>query len=575
MPQMIKSIKEIEFVPRGKVFASPHDWRDEFIYFLLVDRFDDNNPATPAYDPAGPLKGRDPRQGGIFQGGNLKGVTRRLDYIRNLGCTTIWLSPIFKNRQEKADSYHGYGVQNFLEIDARFGTLEDLQNLIQNAHAKGMHVIQDIILNHTGDNWAYPGDLPYYYSSEAQYPFDFGFWREADPAYGIQENDAVWPIEFQNPEYYKRRGQITNWFDYREAIDGDFLSLKELDIRKEEVMDKLIKVYKYWISVADIDGFRIDTVKHMEDSAAAIFCNAIREYTKRIGKDNFFLFGEIVADDATIERYIGTNTRIEGTNERFPSLDAALDFPLYFVLEEIIKGLPNSNPSVLRDRYERFTTLYEDHGLASSYFVSFVDNHDQMARPYRRFMNQNPFTNQMVMAIGYLLTSHGIPCIYYGSEQGFNGGGDNDGYIRECMFGGKWGAFDTTGCHFFNPNHEIYRKISAIAKIRSAESALRYGRLYFREISEDGNIFYFPGDNNCSLAYSKILDTDEIAIALNITPNTRQDCITVDRHLTPIGSTMVDLLNPERKFNVEDNCGRAFVRVPLGKHQMSILKKHD
>ena len=332
-------------------------------------------------------KGRDQEQGKVFQGGNLKGIIRRLDYIKGLGANAIWLSPVFKNRQEMNNSYHGYGIQDFLEVDPRFGDKKDLQDLVKGAHARGIYVILDIVLNHTGDNWMYPGGYPYYYWKEAPGPFDFGSWREMDPTVGLQENDAIWPLELQNPDCYKRKGEITDWNDPDQAVNGDFLSFKELDINKQCVLDTLIKAYKYWVATADMDGFRVDTVKHMESSSTAIFCNAVREYAKSIGKHNFFIFGEIVADDQTIQHYIGRNSRIEGTTERFPSLDAALDFPLYFILEEVIKGF--ASPSLLRDRYERFRTQYADHGDASRYFVTFVDNHDQMHRPYRRFMHQN------------------------------------------------------------------------------------------------------------------------------------------------------------------------------------------
>ena len=570
MSSKVKSVNESDFTPQGEVFPSPSDWRDQFIYFLLVDRFDNNQTNIPPYDPTSAPRDRDPRQGRLFQGGNLKGIIHRLDYIRNLGCTAIWLSPIFKNRQEKDDTYHGYGIQNFLEVDKRFGTMEDLQELIRQAHARGMYVILDIIINHTGDNWAYPGDYPYYYWKGAPAPFDFGFWREVDSAPGFQEDDAVWPRELQHPECYKRRGQIRNWSDPDEAINGDFVSLKELDITQTNVLDALIKVYKYWIAIADIDGFRVDTVKHLENSATALFCNAVREYAKRIGKHNFFIFGEVVGDDLTLQRYIGRNSRIEGTNERFPSLDACLDFPLYFILEEVIKG--SINPSHLRDRYERFKTLYADHGEAARYFVTFVDNHDQMSRPYRRFMHNNPYPQQTVLAIGYLLTGQGIPCIYYGTEQGFDGGGDNDCYVRECMFGGKWGAFDTTGAHFFDEQHRIYQGIKSIARIRAQEPALRYGRQYFREISEDGNLFGHPATGRCTLAFSRILDTVEVVVLLNLDAYERQDCITVDRNLTPPGSKMIDVLNGGPPITVEESYGRAYVRVKLNGHQMAMLK---
>ena len=567
----VRSVKELDFTPQAEVFPSPRDWRDVFIYFLLVDRFDNNQEDLPAYDPVSTPKGRDPEQGKVFQGGNLKGVIRRLDYIRGLGANAIWLSPVFKNRQEKNDTYHGYGIQDFLEVDPRFGTKEDLQELIRQAHAKRMYVILDIILNHTGDNWAYPGDHPYYFWKDASVPFDFGFWREVDPAPGFQEDDAVWPKELQQPDCYKRRGQIRNWSDPEEAINGDFLSLKELDITHSTVLGTLINAYKYWIATTDLDGFRVDTVKHMESSDTAIFCNAVREYAKRIGKQNFFVFGEIVGDDLTIQSYIGRNSRIEGTNERFPSLDAALDFPLYFVLEEVIKGFVN--PSALRERYERFKTLYADHGEAGRYFVTFVDNHDQMARPYRRFLHQNPFTEQMVLAIGYLLTSQGVPCLYYGSEQGFDGGGDSDRYVRECMFGGGWGAFESTGHHVFDPNRPTYQSIAKISAIREREPALRYGRQYFREISGDRVDFGHPLDGRCTLAYSRILDSTEILVALNLDTNSRNDFVTVDANLSLAGEKLVNLLAPEQQVTVEQRGQRHATRVPLDGHEMVILKR--
>ena len=570
MAERIISVEQLDFTPSGEVFSSPRDWRDVVIYFLLVDRFDNNQENLPSYDPNTTPIGREQGQGGLFQGGNLSGIIRRLDYLRGLGANGIWLSPVLKNRTEKEDTYHGYGIQDYLEVDPRFGSKEDFQELVRQAHARGMYVIMDIIINHTGDNWAYPGDYPYYFWKEAPGPFSFGSFREVTPEAGFQENDAVWPQELQDPDAYKRRGQIQDWNDPDQAINGDFLSLKELEINNSTVLDTLIKAYKYWIALTDIDGFRVDTVKHMESSATAIFCNAVREYSKSIGKDKFFIFGEIVGDDLTIERYIGRNSRIPGTNERFPSLDAALDFPLYFVLEEVIKGF--LNPSYLRERYERFKSLYSDHGEAGRYFVTFLDNHDQMSRPYRRFMYRNPHQRQAVLAMGFLLTSQGIPCIYYGTEQGFDGGGDNDSYVRECMFGGKWGGFETTGHHFFNPAHLNYRGIAEIAAIRSREPALRFGRQYFREVSGNGVDFGYPIDGNCTLAYSRILDTTEILIALNLEKTPREDLITVDARLNGEGTTMVNLLDTSERATVERHTQRHAVRLRLDGHQIGIFK---
>ncbi len=568
MPTAFHSANELSFQPRLPLHPSPADWRDQFIYFLLVDRFDNNNPSVPPYSASDGAPAADAGHRHHFQGGNLRGLARRLDYIEGLGCTAVWLSPILKNRPDSADSYHGYGIQDYLQVDPRFGTLEDLQHLAREAHARGMYVILDVVLNHSGDVWGYPGDHPYYYYQDTS--FSFGFWREADPAAGLQDDDAVWPQELQTPEAFKRRGQIRNWYDATEARNGDFLSLKELDLPRPEVLDTLIKVYKYWIAAADLDGFRIDTVKHMEDSATAIFCNAIREYAQRIGKHNFFLFGEIVADDDTIQRYLGRNARIEGTRERFPSLDAALDFPLYFLLEDVLKGF--ASPALLRARYDALHEHYADHGAAGRYFVTFIDNHDQMARPYRRFMHHNPYPQQAVLALAYLLTSQGVPCIYYGTEQGFDGGGGDDSHVRECMFGGAWGAFGSSGRHFFNREHDIYRGIAAVAATRSREPALRYGRQYFREISVNGSNFAHPRDDHCTLAYSRILDTEEVLVALNLEATPRADYLTVDRRLSAPGQVMHDLLDPERRHTVEEHQGRAHVRVALAGHGMAILR---
>lgn len=568
MTTRLDSVSKLDFSPATRLQPSPADWRDQFIYFLLVDRFDNNASDLSAYRPGETIAARQPGAGHYFQGGNLKGITRRLDYLQGLGCTALWLSPILKNRQDLKNSYHGYGIQDFLEVDPNFGTLADLQELTAAAHQRGMYVILDVVLNHSGDVWCYPDCYPYYFYQDQAFPF--GQWHQVDPQEGFQDDDAVWPKELQTPDAFKRRGEIRNWGDPIEARDGDFLSLKELDLPRPEVLDTLIKVYKYWIAKADLDGFRIDTVKHMEHTATAIFCNAIREYAQRIGKHNFFLFGEVVDDDLTIQKYIGRNSRMEYTNERFPALDAALDFPLYFILEDVIKGF--ASPAFLRHRYEAFRDLYADHGEAGRYFVTFVDNHDQMARPYRRFMHNNPYPRQAILAIGYLLTSQGVPCIYYGTEQGFDGAGSDDSYVRECMFGGEWGAFDSSGRHFFNPNHEIYQGIAELVAIRSQQLALRYGRQYFREISGNGSDFGHPLDGHCTLAYSRILDTEEILVAMNLDDQSRKDCITVDHKLSAPGQTMTDLLKPSKQYQVQEKNGRAFVQIPLPAHGMALLK---
>lgn len=574
------SIKDLDFAPKHDVFPSPRDWRDHFLYQLLIDRFDDASPEAPPYDAATAKRGRNESKADKFQGGQIKGITRRLDYIKGLGCTAIWVGPPFKNRQEDDTSGHGYAVQNFLEIDPRLGTLDDLKELVREAHARDMYVILDIVINHTGDVWGYVDDAPHPYHEEAPYPF--GHWRGLngkriphERVSELEHEEGIWPIELQDPDCFHRRGQIRNMDSYtrEEGTLGDFFALKDLDLTNPKTLDALVACYKYWIAECDIDGYRLDTVTHTEPEQTAIFCNAMREYAKSIGKDNFFLYAEIVAGDERLQKYIGQNTPIPDEPERYPVFSACLDFPLYFVLEEVIKGF--EPPTRLRERYESFRNFYRDYGEAGQYFVTFVDNHDQIGRNNKRFMAGVTDHRQAILAIGYLLTNMGIPCIYYGTEQGFDGCGKDDKCVRENMFGGEWGAFDTTGYSFFNANHPIYQGIAKVAAIRSEERALRYGREYFREISGDGENFGHPQHGVCTLAFSRVLDTTEILVALNLDENNRDDRVLVDAKLTAAGSTMVDLLNGG-KYTVEPTKdGHAFVRLPLKGRTMAILKKTD
>ena len=582
MPTRPSSVNDIDFTPRGPVFPSPVDWRDQFIYSLLIDRFDDGKDHPP-YDPAtAPRGNRDRGRAHHFQGGTLKGVTRRLDYIKGLGCTAVWISPPFKQRQDDPTSYHGYGIQDFLEIDPRFGTTEDLCELVRQAHQRGLYVILDVVINHAGDVWGYAGE------GERQHPYnetgryDFGFWRTyRDGKLGRLArgdrpgpDDAIWPVELQDPDAFKRRGQIRDFktAGEDEAVNGDFFSFKELDSYNPKVVDALIRCYKYWIAVADIDGYRIDTVRNVEPKFCSTFANAIHEYARRIGKANFFIFGELVGDDDLLRKYVGNNTPAPNTAVEYPLLDAVLDFPLYAHLDEVIKG--QEVPSALWERYYSFKKYYRNFGEAGRYYVTFLDNHDQTHRPWRRFQHGAGDPRLSVLGVAYLLCNLGIPCVYYGTEQGFDGGSpDSDVFVRENMFGGTWGGFDTTGVHFFDPDHPIYQGIARVAKLRTTEPALRYGRQYFRDISGDGEHFGTPTAGKTTLAFSRVLDTDEVVVAFNLDAEKRSDWVLVDPMLSPPGTVMRNLLVEEQRYAVEQTEAGAAVRLPMGGRSMVILKK--
>jgi glycosidase len=570
MSQRITSVNQIDFTPQHDVFPSPRDWRDIFMYQLLVDRFDAGQ-EHPLYDPKTAKHGRDRKEGSIFQGGKLSGITRRLDYIKKLGCNAIWISPPFKQNADEPGSYHGYGIQDFLSIDPRFGTTEDLRELVRQAHDRGMFVILDIVLNHTGNVFGYK-DKQTPYRKDGQY--EFGDWHRVSKSKELGPDDAIWPIELQDPAAFRRKGSIRDLAkaDQDEIVNGDFFALKKLETSSPKVMDALIRAYKYWIAIADIDGYRIDTVKHVEPNAMAVFCNAIHEYAISIGKRNFILFGELIGDDDLIHKYIGGNTPAPGEDQWYPRFDAALDYPLYAILDEVIKG--EKSCVDLRARYEHFRTYFRNFGEAGLYYVTFMDNHDNPHRPYRRFLNNQNDFRLGVLGIGFLLCNLGIPCIYYGTEQGFDGGGDNDCFVREAMFGGKWGAFDSVGYQFFNPENPIYKGIARIAEARNRHPALRYGRQYFRDISGDGEHFGCPVDGKATLAFSRILDTEEILCCLNLDTEARNDWVHVEYNNTPPGSKMVNVLDGGATYDVKPAPnGGAMVRIQLDGREMKVLKR--
>jgi glycosidase len=570
------SVAGLTCQPAGPPFPSPLDWRDEVIYELMIDRFNDGRDRPP-YDPDHAPRGRPADGGSRFEGGTLAGVTAKLDYVKGLGVTAIWLTPALKNRPGDDASYHGYGVQDFLAIDPRFGTVEDLVHMVRQAHDRGLYVIMDIVIDHTGDLWTYAGGGAETWDNGRRY--DLGAWRrggDGGPLAGPPgPDDAVWPVEFQRPEAFRRQGQMRDVGRAvePEATDADFLSLKKLDLERADVLKAVINVYRHWIAVADIDGFRIDAFRHLNPPAAAVFCNAMREFTARIGKRNFLMVGEVAAGMEETIKYVGLNTPLagEGNHSRYALLEAVLDFPLYNVLGDLIHG--RAGLDGVRDRFDFLERYYRDPAQAGRYYVTFIENHDGGADGNRhRLLYGNRDPRLAVLAVGFLLTSIGIPCIYYGQEQGFDGGGDGDRFIRECMFGGNWGAFGTTRVHFFNPLHPIYLGIAKVAEVRRRLPALRYGRQFFRDISGDGVHFGPTTNPGGTLAYSRVLDTSEVVVAVNLSTDDRNDGVLVDADLTPPGTQMTDQLGSGLTVKVERAAnGIAFVRLPLKGRTMAIL----
>ncbi|HEY4360570.1 MAG TPA: alpha-amylase family glycosyl hydrolase [Bryobacteraceae bacterium] len=495
-------------------FPSPADWRDPWIYFLMVDRF--NNPsAAPAHVPFD-----DPNYF-AFQGGTFSGIRAQLPYLKQLGAGALWISPALKNLQFDPGSYHGYGIHDFLRAEPRFADNpanadDELRALVDAAHAAGLYVIFDIVLNHAGNVFGYPNgaESPF---SPTPLPVK---WRDASGAARPDFPDVaaiadppldgvVWPTELHQNKFFRRQGDPASNGD---DTVGDFSVLKQMRTDDPDLQRFLIRAYQYVIARYDIDGFRIDTLRYLKGDLARLFGNSMREFALSIGKKNFFTFGEVLDGSAEqdIARFIGRNTSDQSD---LVGVDAALDYPLFNNLKPVVKGF--NPPSALVSMYQQRKTteqnILSSHGDATRYFVTFLDNHDMKERiRFEQPGDPSRFDDQVTLGMACLFSLPGIPCVYYGTEQGLHGAG-SDPAVREALWGGPG----------FNPANKFYVAIQQIAAVRAAQPALRYGRFYFRPVSGDGVNFGVSPFSPGVVAFSRILNDQEVLIAAN-TSTTQQ-----------------------------------------------------
>lgn len=513
--QTVLDTAESQADASGGPFQSPGDWRDQVIYFIIVDRF--NNPAAlPVHQP---YDDANQNVAALYQGGKFQGIQQQLAYIKGLGAGALWLSPVLKNIPVDQGCYHGYGIHNFLRANPKFcsdPTNQDLADqelraLVDAAHKIGLYVIFDIVLNHAGDVFTYNGADQVNFSPTVlpvQWRDATGTsiptWTDAAIIPAPRPLDAdIWPSELQSNQYFRRQGM---------AIDviGDFDSLKQMVSENPDVQRFLIRAYQYIIAKFDVDGFRIDTVRYLQGNLPQLFGNAMREYALILGKRNFFTFGEIWDNNtaADIPNFIGRNTQILGDMDSPVGIDAALDYPLVWPLIAALKGFgPFSDVAAMYNQRKQLDQyILSSHGDASRYFVTFIDNHDMQ----QRFRWQQPgdptqFDDQVSMGVACLYCLPGVPCLYYGTEQGLHGRGSDVG-VREALWGLVPGFPTTTS---------FYVEIQKIAKVRGQQPALRYGRFYFRPISGDNYHFGISTFQNGVLAWSRIINDEEVVIVAN------------------------------------------------------------
>ncbi|WP_411111812.1 pullulanase-type alpha-1,6-glucosidase [Streptomyces sp. c-19] len=480
--------------------------REQF-YFVLPDRFANGDASNDRGGLTGSRTqtGFDPTDKGFYQGGDLKGLTQRLDYIKGLGTTAIWMAPIFRNRpvqgegKDASAGYHGYWITDFTQVDPHFGTNEDLEKLIAAAHAKGMKVFFDVITNHTADTVDY-AEKKYGYRPKGAYPYLDKDGRPFDDRAAIGKVDAdsfpYTPVEKANtkvpawlndPTMYHNRGDST-WAG-ESAEYGDFVGLDDLWTERPEVVEGMKRIYETWVRDFKIDGFRIDTVKHVDLDFWTQWATALDAYAKERGREDFFMFGEVYSADTTVTAPYVTRGRLDATLD-FPFQDAARAFASQGAGADRLA-------KVFAEDY-RYTT-----DKANAYEqVTFLGNHD-MGRIGTFLKQDNPnasdteLVRRATLANELMFLSRGNPVIYSGDEQGFTGaGGDKD--ARQPLFAARsadyldddqLGTDRTHATDAYDTTHPVYRSVAALSKLTREHPALRDG--VQQERYAEGSVYAF------------------------------------------------------------------------------------
>lgn len=516
---------------RGNTAAAPaplaeRQLEDEIIYFVLPDRFENGDPKNDTGSAGGGLKGGplqhgfDPTHKGFYHGGDLKGLTARLDYIQNMGVTAIWFAPIFKNKPvqgkpgEESAGYHGYWVTDFTSVDPHFGTNAEFKAFVDAAHARGMKVYMDIITNHTADviDYAEGEAAGYAYRGKGDYPFsrrggpggkpiNQGFagddnpdpanWAKlTDPAFAYTpvvheaEKNVKVPAWLNDTALYHNRGN-SHWIG-ESSVYGDFSGLDDLATEHPRVVSGMIDIFGKWIDDYGIDGFRIDTAKHVNPEFWQQFVPAMLKRAEAKGIDHFHIFGEIAYEEPTAT--LAAQVMAES------GLPYALDMGFAKAAQMVASG--KASPRLMAEFLQQ-DAIYPGGAKTATGLPTFLGNHDfgrfsMFVRAMSGNADEATLLARVKLGHAMMFLLRGVPTVYYGDEQGFISDG-NDQLAREDMFPSRVAVYNdnnligsnaTTAQSNFDPAHPLYRLIAELSAARTASPALRRGLSTLRGFSE-------------------------------------------------------------------------------------------
>jgi glycosidase len=489
-------------VPRG-------DLSNQSVYFVLTDRFADGDPSNNdlgirCIKAPCLVSGFDPTSPAYYHGGDFKGLTAHLSYIKSMGFTSLWVTPPVKGQYVQGSSadYHGYWGLDFTTIDPHLGTEADFKNFVAAAHKLGMKVILDIVVNHTADVITYQsGNYSYQSTSAAPYksctgtpfnPADYAglsTFPKMCVANSFPNVPQVDPglANVKSPNFlndltnYHNRGNI-DFGDGTTYLDGDFYGLDDLFTEKPTVLQGEIDLWSSWITRFNIDGFRIDTTPYVNAAFWQKFIPAILKVAHANGHPTFLIFGEVSFADPSL-----TSTYV--TEQGLPSL---LDFPLQAIAAKYVVN--NGSGQQLAEFFN--SDDYYTTATSSAYgLATFMGNHD-MGRIGTTIYNADQYygdqnvlqRDELSDALLFLL--RGGPILYYGDEKGMTGTG-GDQAARQDMFPtqvadwqtqyriggspiGTQSAFDVQ-----NPLQDVVTALQSLTAkypaLRSGTQQVRYG----------------------------------------------------------------------------------------------------
>ena len=504
--------------PNFSPVASTEFWRNQNIYQIITDRFFDGDSSNNNF-----YGGAEPATGNKTHGGDWAGVERKLDYIKALGATAIWISPVLKNGNGDFD-YHAYAATDFYNVDPRFGSLQDLQRLIREAQKRGILVINDVVVNH-GSTWVDSGDAgwPNFSLSGYNLRYNSGGRQYAAPFDPASVNAFFGNSNLAN--IFHNNGTTQNWGDSTQVELGELLSLDDFRTESTYVRQRMKEIWTHWIESVGFDAYRLDTVKHVEMGFWNEWSPHIRAAAQAADKPNFFQFGEIFdGSDAKVGSYTGTKS---GGNYK---MESVLDYPLYYQVNSVFATASGATGAI-ETRYGSLNTNNYDASALDSLVLN-LDNHDNP-----RFLATTGSTPaRLELALAFMYTSRGIPSLYYGTEQDFNGGADPAN--REDMFDGAYEQGPSLGDNF-NMTSARFRLVAKLNNLRRLYPALRTG-------SHENLWANFSGPG--LLAYARRLGNEEAYVVINTA--TSAQTIGTRPTIHPAGTVLVDVMNPANTLTV-------------------------